>query len=133
MLFQSRNQPVEAMADPFEAIEFELAIDLEDPRAGGFEAAVRRAAASIGGELLFDMPCDGSIEDAARIAAVRVPDAKADRILFAVLDAAGTSIRVAARREVGDRFFGFARAFVGVLETLSPDRSFAGSRPLGSA
>lgn len=105
-------------ADAFGEIEFEIALDLEDPALSGFENCVSAAAAAVGGEFLFDMPADGTIEDASRIAAVRIPQTPRDAILFAVLDARGTSLRVANRRDIGDRFYGFARAFVGVLERL---------------
>lgn len=124
---------VEGGTEAFEAVEFELALDLTDPTETAFEDCVRSAASVIGGEILFDMPSDGSVEDASRIAAVRVPDETRDRILFAVLDEAGTTIRVPEREEIGDRFHGFARAFVGVLERIREDYSFADMEPEGSA
>lgn len=127
------GRPDEAGLEPFEALEFELALDLQDPARRGFESAVQEAADVVGGDLLFDIPADKSIEDASRIAAVRIPDAERDRIFFAVLDAAGTSIRMASRKEIGERFYGFARAFVGVLERIRDDRSLGGMRPEGSA
>lgn len=103
------------------SIEFEIALDLEDPVLFGFETSVRGAAEAIGGEFLFAIPADGSIDDASRIAAVRIPRATRDDILFAALDASGTRLRVADRGEIGDRFYGFARAFVGVLERIRED------------
>lgn len=101
-----------------EVIEFEIALDLEDPVRLGFEPSVRAAAQAVGGEFLFDMPADGTIDDASRIAAVRIRQEPRDTIVFAVLDHGGTRLRVADRHEIGDRFHGFARAFVGVLERI---------------
>lgn len=134
MLGGAKNEArSETAPEPFNVIEFELALDLQDPLQAGFGEAVRNAADVVGGELLFDMPADGSIEDASRIAAVRVPDASRDDIFFAVLDEAALSIRMASREEIGERFHGFARAFVGVLERLRDDRSLGDLRPEGSA
>lgn len=107
-----------ATPDTFGEIEFEIALDLEDPVLFGLEKSVRMAASAVGGEFLFDMPADGTIDDASRIAAVRIPHDPRDTIVFAVLDAAGTRLRVADRTEIGERFYGFARAFVGVLERI---------------
>lgn len=123
----------EPMLEPFEAVEFELALDLQDPTQASFEECVRAAVAVVGGEILFDMPADGSIEDASRIAAVRLPSEGRERILFAVLNDAGSSFRVASRDEIGERFHGFARAFVGVLERIRDDLSFVAMRPAGTA
>lgn len=128
-----RETTAEPSLEPFEAVEFELALDLQDPTRSPFEDCVRNAAGVVGGEILFDMPSDGSIEDASRIAAIRVPHAERDRIFFAVLNESGSAVRVASRGEIGDRFHGFARAFVGVLERIRDDLSIAEMAPAGSA
>ena len=107
--------------DAFEAVEFELALDMQDPTELSFETCVANAAEVVGGEILFDMPADGSIEDATRMAAVRIHHPTRDRILFVVLDEAGSTLRVASSEEVGERFHGFARAFVSVLERIRDD------------
>ncbi len=110
---------------PYETVEIELALDLQEPATRPFEDCVRSAVEVIGGEILFDVPADASLEDASRIAAVRVPGEHRDRIVFAILNEQETSIRVADRDEVGDRFYGFAHAFVGVLERIRDDLSLS--------
>ncbi|WP_152045017.1 hypothetical protein [Aureimonas psammosilenae] len=104
-----------------ETVEMELALDMHEPSAENFEACVRGAAEVVGGEILFDVPSDGSVEDASRIAAIRVPGATESRIVFAVLDEDEREIRVADREEVGERFHGFAEAYVGVLKRIRDD------------
>jgi hypothetical protein len=121
----------EPVLDAFESVEFELALDMQDPTEVPFEACVAHAAEVVGGEILFDMPTDGSIEDAARMAAVRIPHPSRDRILFVVLDEARSSLRMASSEEVGERFHGFARAFVSVLERIRDD--LPDLRAVGSA
>ncbi|MBP0616393.1 hypothetical protein [Jiella mangrovi] len=134
------NQAVEG--DPFEAgesveaVEFEIALGTSDLGETSFEDCVRQAAEMIGGELLFAMPADGSIEDAREIAAIRIGDANegGGRVLFAVLNGEGDAVRVADREEVGDRFHGFARAFVGVLSRIRDEMpSFGRLVPEGTA
>ena len=102
----------------------------------GFEDCVRRAAEMIGGEFLFAMPTDGSFEDASEIAAIHMGEAgeSRGRVFFAVLNADGDAMRVADREEVGDRFHGFARAFVGVLSRIRDEMpSFGQMEPKGEA
>ncbi|MCW4113534.1 hypothetical protein NPA31_000985 [Aurantimonas sp. MSK8Z-1] len=132
-----RHDAGEAVLDPFDAVEFELALDLQDPTQEDFETCVRRAAGVVGGEILFAVPSDATLEDATEIAAVRFseigPDDERQRILFAVLSGDGTVIRVADRSEIGERFYGFARAFVGVLERIRDTGSDAHLAPAGTA
>ena len=134
------DQPTES--DPFEtgegveAVEFELALGASDISETPFEDCVRRAAELIGGEFLFAMPNDGSFEDASEIAAIHMGDAGEirGRVFFALLNAEGNAIRVADRDEVGGRFHGFARAFVGVLSRIRDGMpSFGQMAPEGTA
>ncbi|MCE7029081.1 hypothetical protein [Jiella avicenniae] len=134
------NQAVET--DPFEAgegveaVEFELALGTSDLGEVAFADCVRQAAEMIGGEFLFAMPTDGSFEDAIEIAAIHMGEAgeSRGRVFFAVLNAEGDAIRVADREEVGDRFHGFARAFVGVLSRIRDEMpSFGQMEPEGEA
>lgn len=122
-----------ATNESFLGVELELALDLQDPSEEGFDECVRAAAAVVGGELLFDMPSDGAVEDALRIAAVRVAANDGDAIVFAVLNGEGNDIRVCDRQEIGERFYGFARAFVGVLTRIRDDLSFGIAETEGSA
>ena len=117
----------------FFAVELELALDLEDPHTMAFEECVRSAAVVVGGELLFDMPADGSVEDASRIAAVRRIAGQGNAIVFAILNAEGNEIRVPDREEVGERFYGFAKAFVGVLSRIREDLPFMAFETEGAA
>ena len=115
------DQVISTAATPntgFFSVELALALDLTNPVDMPFDDCVRNAALVVGGELLFDMPSDGSIEDASRIAAVRTVEGCGNAIVFAILNAEGTDIRVSNREELGDRFHGFARAFVGVLTRI---------------
>lgn len=123
----------EAGAEVQGAVKFELALNMQDPRRISFQECVRSAAAVVGGDFLFDMPSDGSVEDASRIAAIRVAGPQRDDILFAILNEAGDSIRIPDREEVGERFYGFARAFVGVLTRIRDAMPFGGMETEGSA
>ena len=120
-------------AETFEAVELELALDMQDLAENDFETCVRAAAAVVGGELLFDIPSDGSVEDASRIAAIRIEGEDRDSIVFAVLNADADNIRVSSRDEIGDRFHGFARAFVGVLTRIRDDLPFSQASAEGTA
>lgn len=116
-----------------DAVEMELALDLQEPTSRSFEDCVRSAVDVVGGEILFDMPADASLDDASRIAAIRVSGGSSERIVFAILNETETSIRVAEREEVGERFYGFAHAFVGVLERIRDDMSLVRMMPGGTA
>ncbi len=120
-------------AETLGAVEFELALDMQDPTRIAFDECVRSAAAVVGGELLFDMPSDGSVEDASRIAAVRVSGPQREDILFAILNESGDTIRSPDREEIGERFYGFARAFVGVLTRIRDAMPFGSMETEGSA
>ncbi|WP_050767556.1 hypothetical protein [Aurantimonas manganoxydans] len=119
--------------DSFSAVEFELALDMQDLTEFDFADCVRAAAGSVGGEFLFDMPADGTLDNVSRIAAVRVESQNRDRIAFAVLNDEGTEIRVPDDDEVDERLRGFARAFVGVLTHIRDDLPFGSVRPEGTA
>ena len=134
MRIETDIDPVQDRAtETFEAVELELALDMQDLTQNDFEACVRAAAAVVGGELLFDIPSDGSVEDASRIAAIRIEGADRDSIVFAVLNADADAVRVSSRNEIGDRFHGFARAFVGVLTRIRDDLPFSHTSPEGTA
>ncbi|SJZ70854.1 hypothetical protein [Consotaella salsifontis] len=102
--------------EPFEIMEFQLALDLEQPFDVDFRSCVRRAAEAVGGEFLFEVPADCSMENASRIAAVRIPTGSREQIAFAALDMLGESIRLCGQSEISERLSGFAQAFVRVIE-----------------
>jgi hypothetical protein len=130
---ENRGAAADTPIEPFEAVEFELALDLQDATVIPFADCVANAAQVVGAEILFDMPADGTIEDAVRIAAVRMSGDKAGRILFAILNEDGMTVRMASRAEVGERFHGFATAFIGVLERIRSDLPQGLGNPVGTA
>lgn len=104
--------------DPFAALDFQLRLDLSDVEHRSFEECVRDAAHAAGGTLLFEMP-DGLIADGIeRVAAVSLPGGGKDILVFAGLETGEKRIRLMGREEVGERFFGFANAYVSLLKRL---------------
>jgi hypothetical protein len=74
-------------------------------------------AAARGGELLFDLPAEGLMDDCKRIAVLRIPSATSDmRIVLAVLDQNGTDIRMESPAPETAHLVQFADAFIEVLE-----------------
>ena len=105
---------------PLELLELELSLDGFAADENGFADAVREAAGRIGGDFLFELPASGLAENCLRIAALRAPATEAGemRIVFALLDADGTSIRVEDPGEKTEGLKRFAEAFIGVLERI---------------
>lgn len=112
--------PASEPALPLELIELELSLDGFATEQDGFSEAVRRAAKSLDGEFLFDLPASGLAEDCQRVAALRIPEANGNgmKIVFALLDADGTGIRVEDPSEATSGLKNFADSFVGVLERM---------------
>lgn len=116
--------PPGAMADnaepqlPFELLELELSLEGFQGGEEGFREAVRDAAAAADGEFLFDLPAAGLVPDCRRIAVLRIPDEDGNRIVLAMLDAAGTEIRVQEPDEDTEHLVRFADAFVDVLQLM---------------
>ncbi|MDR6756107.1 hypothetical protein J2Y48_001397 [Mycoplana sp. BE70] len=112
--------PASEPALPLELIELELSLDGFATEQDGFSEAVRRAAKSLDGEFLFDLPASGLAEDCQRVAALRIPEANGNgmKIVFALLDADGTGIRVEDPSEATTGLKNFADSFVGVLERM---------------
>lgn len=101
---------------PMDLLELELSLESYDAN-DDFCDAVRVAAAHSGGELLFDLPAEGLMEDCKRIAVLRIPTASSDmRIVLAVLDHNGTYIRMEAPAPETAHIVQFADAFIEVLE-----------------
>lgn len=113
------SDPADDAVPALELVELELSLDgLTVDEEGGFSEAVRRAAGTLGGEFLFDLPASGLAEDCQRIAALRIPEAngKGMKIVFALLD--GSAIRVEDPGEETSDLKNFAHSFVGVLERM---------------
>ena len=104
---------------PLELLELELSLEGYAGGEAGFCEAVRKAAGETGGELLFDLPAAGLVEDCRRIAVLRIPTSdKKMRVVLALLDQNGTEIRVQAPDEDTEHLVRFADAFVEVLERI---------------
>ena len=105
---------------PLELLELELSLDGFSGDVADFAGAVRQAATQLGGDFLFDLPASGLAEDCLRIAALRVPKGEkgALEVVFALLDAEGSTIRVENPDEKTAGLKRFAEAFVGVLERI---------------
>ncbi|MBX5068582.1 hypothetical protein [Rhizobium lentis] len=103
---------------PMELVELELSLEGYAGGDAGFCEAVRQAANRAGGELLFDLPAGGLIEDCRRIAVLRIPDGESMRVVLALLDANGTEIRMQAPDEETTHLVRFADAFIEVLERI---------------
>lgn len=112
------NAPADEPIPALELVELELSLDGFAVEEGGFSEAVHRAAGTLGGEFLFDLPASGLAEDCQRIAALRIPEAngKGQKIVFALLD--GSAIRVEDPGEQTSDLKNFAHSFVGVLERM---------------
>lgn len=105
---------------PLELLELELSLDGFSGNEVGFAEAVRTAASQLGGDYLFDLPASGLADDCLRIAALRVPkgDEGALSVVFALLDAEGSGIRVENPDEKTEGLKRFADAFVDVLQRI---------------
>jgi hypothetical protein len=105
---------------PLELLELELSLDGFSGDEADFTEAVRTAADQVGGDFLFDLPASGLAEDCLRVAALRVPkgDDGALGVVFALLDAEGSAIRVETPDEKTEGLKRFADAFVDVLERI---------------
>lgn len=105
---------------PLELLELELSLDGFSGSEAGFAEAVRTAADQLGGDFLFDLPASGLAQNCLRIAALRVPkgDDGALGVVFALLDAEGSAIRVENPDEKTEGLTRFADAFVDVLERI---------------
>jgi len=104
---------------PMELLELELSLEGYTGGEAGFCEAVRRAAARSGGELLFDLPAGGLVQNCRRIAVLRIPDDGQEmRVVLALLDDHGTEIRMQAPDEETAPLVRFADAFIELLERI---------------
>ncbi|OWV76311.1 hypothetical protein ATY77_07060 [Rhizobium sp. R634] len=104
---------------PMELVELELSLEGYAGGDAGFCETVRLAAGRSGGELLFDLPAGGLIEDCRRIAVMRIPNGGSEmRVVLALLDANGTEIRMQAPDQETAHLVRFADAFIELLERI---------------
>lgn len=76
-----------------EAVEVELALSLQDIIADGFEGALKKTAAIVGGEVLFNMPAPAD-HHAQRIGAIAVPNGEIDQVVFVMFERDGATLTV---------------------------------------
>lgn len=105
---------------PLELLELELSLDGFSGDVETFAEAVRTAATQLGGDFLFDLPASGLADDCLRIAALRVPKGEegALGVVFALLDAEASTIRVENPDEKTEDLKRFAEAFIDVLQRI---------------
>lgn len=91
-----------------------------------FREAVRDAAVAAGGELLFDLPAEGLVENRRRIAVARIPaEGESMRVVMATLDRDSARIHLQKPDDRTAHLVGFANAFVGVFQHISEPEASA--------
>ncbi|MFS8044618.1 hypothetical protein [Rhizobium sp. BR 314] len=104
---------------PLELLELELSLEGFSGGEPSFCEAVRRAAAAVHGDFLFDLPATGLIADCRRLAVIRIPEGNTTmRTLFAALDEDGAEIRLLEPDEETEHLLRFADAFVNLVQQL---------------
>lgn len=105
---------------PITLLELELSLAAFDGSAEDFRATVDTAAKAAGGELLFDLPASGLVDDCRQIAVLYIPqeDSEARKVVLALLDAQGSTIRVQEPDERTEGLLRFAGAFIAVLQRM---------------
>jgi|SRR5690606_32844990 hypothetical protein len=109
------NELVEDLA--LEAVELELALQLQDVVADGFADSVQEAVETAGYRYLFQMPAvDGAGTE--QIAAICTGRGESRRILLVHLDADGRTVRVSPADDDETAYAEIADSFAQVLEEL---------------
>ncbi|WP_337266332.1 hypothetical protein [Oryzifoliimicrobium ureilyticus] len=104
---------------PLELLELELSLDSYAGETQNFAEVVRQAAQKTGGEMLFDLPARGLLEDCQRVAVLRIPAPKNDkRVVLAMLDESGYHIRIQMPDAKSQQLVRLANAFVDVFEKI---------------
>ena len=115
MTLQAGTELTSALPAPLEQVELEMALDIQDVASDGFATALERAAQSIGGQLLFDLPCPSG-ENCQRVAAIKA----GDEVLLALLAPDGRSVTITAAAGSGqDAFARFAVSHAAMLGQLA--------------
>jgi len=103
----------------FDFLDLKFPPSLKDEGEARFREAVRDAAVAAGGELLFDLPADGLVENRRRIAVARIPaDGDGMRVVMATLDRHSARIHLQKPDDRTAHLVGFANAFVGVFQHI---------------
>lgn len=107
-------------SDALETIELELALQVQDVPALGFDAAVDAALTSLGGQLLFRLPAAPG-EDVREVAAVSMPtgDEGGRKLLLVTLAPDGQTMRVEDANDGHNPVADLAFSMAGVLDTFA--------------
>lgn len=100
-----------------EGVELELAISLQNLAEHGFDGALTRALAPLGGTILFQFPAGEDLQF-QRVAAVAIKDGAECRVLLVTLSRDGDTIKVGDSDGGLAPFAGLAASFTGVMERL---------------
>jgi len=98
-----------------ETVELELALDRQALQEFGFEHCLQQACAASGFGFLFQLPIFDQIPG-QRIAVLSTEDGS--KLLFAVLNDAGTDIEIVAEDEMRPEIRSFSAAFMDVFTQL---------------
>ena len=101
--------------DKLETMEFELALQFQDVRSEGFEAAVAAAADSVGGALLFDMPVPAETE-CQRVAAVAIGAGENRLLMLVTMPNEGDALRVETVEKSSHPVAGIVAAYAGLMD-----------------
>ena len=129
MTLQTGTDKFPALPAPLEQVELEMALDIQDIGTLGFATALEQASLSIGGQLLFDLPCPGG-ENCQRVAAIKA----GDEVLLALLACDGRTVTISAASGTGqDAYARFALSHAAMLGKLAGLSSMAAERPEAGA
>jgi hypothetical protein len=101
-----------------DAVEFEIALQLQDLESEGFEAAVAAAADSAGGALLFDMPMPAET-DCRRVAAVSIGTGENRLLMLVTQPNDDEALRVEAVEKSSHPVAGIVAAYAGLMDRLA--------------
>ena len=96
-----------------EAVELMLALEAQDVARTGFEESVQSAAASVNGELLFQVPAPSSLPF-QRAALIMLPTDAGNAVMLAVLDEAGSAIELVAESPETEHLYRLGEAYLEV-------------------
>lgn len=96
-----------------EAVELMLALEAQDVARTGFEESVQSAAASVNGEMLFQVPAPASLPF-QRAALIMLPTDAGNMVLLAVLDEAGSAIELVAESAETEHLYRLGEAYLEV-------------------
>lgn len=105
-------------AASLEAVEVEFALGAIDVLTEGFDAALEKAAARVGGEVLFNMPALDTSE-AQRIGAIAIAGQPQDQVIFVTLRNDGTTLSVEPPTGENALFESLGRNYAAVMKSLT--------------